>query len=211
MSSQIELIPDLKSANQSILNSLQMMKVMAQMGCNRAVFATLLQISGFPLAYVCYVGGSVIMHQSEWAKDVPGWLINACIASRIERISEEYAANESPGSLATPTEVLTALYPATYDAPLPHYLFQIYAWCWNETLIEHNRLPQNLSNGWEMLNMRPIEFEQIQQDYYPLARTIRRKVIETAKPRWKKHSAPSPTEAPETLETPISTQISLFS
>ena len=208
MSSEINLLPDFQVVEASMLHRLHLMKIMAQMGCHRAVVATLLQLAGFPLAHVRYVGGAVILHQSEWAKNVPEWLINACIVSRIEQISSEYAKNDSLGALATATEVLTALYPATFDAPLPHYLYQIYAWCWNETIVKYNHLPKNCKNGWEILNVPPIEFDGIKADYYPLARTIRHKVIATAKSTWKKH--PSSNKTSTQNQPPLFNQVTLF-
>ena len=76
MSSEIDLLADFQVVEASMLNSLHLMKIMAQMGCHRTVVATLLQLAGFPLAHIRYVSGAVILHQSEWAKNVPEWLGN---------------------------------------------------------------------------------------------------------------------------------------
>jgi hypothetical protein len=169
-------------------NTLKMLQIMASLNTPKEMLATLLEIAEFSIHHIRYLAGPLILHGSPWSDTIPQWLKLACIQDRLELICLEYAENQI-GEDATPTEVLTYMMPATYEAPLHRDYADLYIWLGNEVLTKYNKLPPGCTNFYEFIaggstsdmSSKPIiHFRQVKNDFHYLSRSIRRSIIKHA-------------------------------
>jgi hypothetical protein len=221
---QINLIPpekvtEISSANSAKLptNTLKMLQILATLNTPKELLASMLEIAEFSPHHVRYLVGPLVIHRSPWSDSIPQWLKFACIQDRLELICLEYENNKI-GDTATPTEILTYMMPATYDAPISRDYADLYLWAGNEALIKHNKLPPGCNSFYELTGDRIVQFKQIQDNFNHLSRAIRRKSVEyAAQQGWGKRDvkAQSKSNLIESVPTPkpsssSTVQMSLF-
>ncbi|MBD1862372.1 MULTISPECIES: hypothetical protein [Trichocoleus] len=160
--------------------SREILRLLMQVGA-RDIVAAYLEIGGFHHQHIRYLMGPTVLHRSPWADTLPNWLPEAIHRDRFESILSEHDEG-LVGNLATPTEVMAYMYPATMDAPMQRDWVEVYLWAGNDVLTRHNRLPEG-KTFWEHVDNSPISYHQIKNDYEQLARDIRRKVVQAAASR----------------------------
>ena len=192
------------------------MSIMLKMGINPQVIASLLEISQFSLHHIRWFASPIIVHQSAWSSALPQWIRQAIYSDRLEQIFTEHETAKI-GELATATEVLACIYPASLDAPLHPDWINVYLWAGNEAMTKHNRLGDGRC-FWELMGEHtPIKYHSIKADFERLARDIRKHCVTEGKRRgWGKSrklkpstSTSSPTPSPDTPTTSI-IQLSLL-
>lgn len=160
--------------------SKEILRLLMQVGA-RDIVAAYLEIGGFNRQHVRYLMGPTILHRSPWADTLPNWLLEAIHRDRLEVILLEHD-EARVGEVATPTEVMAYMYPATMDAPMQRDWVEVYLWAGNDVLTRYNRLSEG-KTFWEHVGNSPISYHQIKNDYEQLARDIRRKVVQAAASR----------------------------
>ncbi|MBR8834448.1 MAG: hypothetical protein DSM106950_10540 [Stigonema ocellatum SAG 48.90 = DSM 106950] len=191
----LEQVSSTKIKTQLQAGTLQALKLLAAMETNREFLALLLELGEFRADHLRYLMGPLVFHRTPWAETVPDWLKTACIQDRFETIIDEYERNEV-GEQATATEILAYMMPATYVAPIPHSYFSVYAWCFDQVVTKHNKLPSGVSSGYSFLDMRPVDFDSIKYDYSDIARSIRRSVVRHAtQAGWGKRAVRTPSQS----------------
>ncbi|BAZ33912.1 hypothetical protein NIES4074_64260 (plasmid) [Cylindrospermum sp. NIES-4074] len=207
-------------------NTLKMLQILATLNTPKELLACLLEIAEFSLHHVRYLAGPLVIHGSSWSDTVPQWLKFACIQDRLELICTEYEQNQV-GVSSTPTEVLTYMMPATYDAPLHRDYADLYLWVGNEVLIKHNKLPPGCNSFFELVGdsathspggNRVVQFNQVQNEFNYLSKSIRRSVVKhAAQEGWGKRRVNAKPNLDSTQSTPTpqpssnsTVQISLF-
>ena len=184
---QNPLLFDVKNLNrksneaQITPNVRRMLTTLLEMGMSKEIIATFLEVSLLNPALVRYLAGPIIVHKSPWADTLPSWLMSATISDRLEAVFKEHDTG-IVGQLATPSDLLAHMMPATMDAPLQRDWVNVYMWAGNETLTKHKRLSGGQSY-WEMVGEKAIAYEEIKNDYECLARDIRAKVVDVARSR----------------------------
>lgn len=168
-------------------NTQELMKLLAQMGCNPGVFSLLFEMAQLPKELVFYMEGPVITHKSCWADTIPGWLLNAVYRQRMEQIFKELNSGKIT-KLATPAEVLCCIYPASFEGPLCSHWSDVYLWCGAQVIPTYNDKVslQNADDFWAHVGSSPISFSRIKNDYEYIAWDIREKVVKNAASRCKK-------------------------
>ena len=159
----------------------KMLEVMMDMGVNPAVVGALLEMAGYSKKHVRYLTGPIVVYDSPWKEDLPSWLPKAIYKERLERILAEEDAGYT-GDLATPTEVVAYLHPASLEIPFSHEWTRVYLWAGNEAFRKHGRLPEGRT-FWEIVDSPPIELTRYERRYHlmRLQRDIRRSVVSAAK------------------------------
>lgn len=160
--------------------SREILRLLMQVGA-KDIVAAYLEIGEVNRQHIRYFLGPTVLHRSPWAETLPNWLSDAIHCDRLNLILQELDEHRV-GDLATPTEVMAYMYPATMDAPMQRDWVEVYLWSGNETLTRHGRLPKG-KTFWEHVGQAPISYSQIKHDYEQLARDIRRKVVQTAASR----------------------------
>jgi hypothetical protein len=170
--------------------------MMLDMGMNKDLVPALLSIDdALPLEQYRYLSGPISVHASGWSSTLEDasmrWLHTAIYKDRLEIVINELKTGKSDG-LASASEVLAAMYPATLQAPMHHDWVQVYMWAWEATLSKHKyaqAMPQKADGTpytdlWEWLGEKhPPTFDRIKQDYTHLASDIRQRVVKHAAER----------------------------
>ena len=163
-------------------HTLELITAFAQLDPNPQITSVMMEFVEIPKPLVRYQAGPVIIHQSAWAETLPGWIIPAVYADRAELIEQEVKAG-IVGELATLTEVLAYMYPATMDAPLAYEWVQIYLYAGQAALTKHNKIP----DGKTFAQVVTGKDELLELDDYirtqfliPLQRNIRSRVVRVA-------------------------------
>ena len=192
----------------------KMLKLMTEWGLNKDVTAAMLEIAELAPAHIQYIAGPVITYKSDWSADIPPWLFNAIAIDRLDACFSEHDTG-TVGELATTSEVLTYMMPATLDFPIHPDWVNVYLWAGNEALTKHNRLPDGATFWHLMGKTNPPTYDQIKGDCERLAREIRSSVVKAARDRgWGKRTKtpkpPATTPEPKRTPQPEIIQISLF-
>ena len=173
-----------------------MLNVLLDMDAGKEMIGVMLGMSEtLTLEQYRYLCGPVSVHQNGWTDMVSTgsfhWLHKAIYKDRLEIVINELKTGKSDG-LASPSEVLIAMYPATMAAPIHHDWFQVYEWSWVVTLTKHkyaDGMPLKddgtpYESLWEFLGEKyPTPFNRIKQDYHQIASDIRRRVVKHAAER----------------------------
>lgn len=156
-----------------------LMVELLRMDIKREVIIALLEMVPVKSAHIQYLAGPIIVHKSPWAETSPPWLLKAVVIDRLETIFAEYHAGVVK-QLATSSEILAYMMPATMDAPMQRDWVDVYTWAGNETLIKHKRLNDG-QTFWDLTGEKAVAFDMVKHNYETLARDIREKVVDLAK------------------------------
>ncbi len=188
----------------------KMLMGMMQLGCNKIIVSSMLEMAGVPNPFIQYLEGPVITHRCGWMDSIPPWVFNAVYVERLELIFKELEQGK-PGTLATAAEVMACIYPASMEAPLMSHWADTYFWCGSVVIPRHR--PDwcpSAQHFWNHIGQsNPIPFSRVKQDFEYIGRDIREKVIKHApKPVPQGKSAPVKPEPP--ASEPETVQIDLF-
>lgn len=189
---------------------------------NPTISSVLMEFAEYKKGWVRYQAGPVIIHQSPWAESLPKWVIPAIYSDRAELIAQE-AKHGQVGELATLTEVMAYMYPATMDAPLTYEWVQVYLYCGQTALAKHNKLPKGKTFAEVITgNDQPLQLDDYitSQFLIPLQRDIRCRVVQVAADRGVAKEGRRPKPKTLILEVPksqatnsdqgVAVQMSLF-
>lgn len=162
----------------------QMMLAMLDLGLDKRAIGALLDIAGYRKAHLDYVLGPIITHRTPWSADLPAWLYPAIYKDRLELIFAEHDAG-NVGELATLSEVLAVLMPATAEAPLSHEWVNVHTWVAQRVYDKH-RAPVSGVTFAEAMDGDVVaelsDFER-KEHLHRLQYDIRRKVVQAARAR----------------------------
>ncbi|MBD0266152.1 MAG: hypothetical protein ICV78_26570 [Tolypothrix sp. Co-bin9] len=153
--------------------------MVAEMDLDKTWVAGLLEMCEVAPDLIAYIAGPIIVHRSAWMGIVPKWLFKAVVIDRLDRVYEEIATHEV-GLLATPSEVVAYMIPATYEAPLSRGWTETYLWASSETLTKHKRMRDGKS-PWEVIGGQPVAYSSIKHKFEQIAQDIRGDVVKHAK------------------------------
>ena len=165
--------------------SMDLIAAFAQLDANPVIPSVLMEFINLPKPLVRYMAGPVIIHKSPWAESLPDWVVPAIYADRAELIAEE-VCDGKVGELATLTEVMAYMYPATLDAPMAYEFSQTYLFAGQYALAKHNKLPEGMTFVQAIWGKdQPLELDDYIRTMFlePLQRDIRRKVVQVAADR----------------------------
>ena len=106
----------------------------------------------------------------------PDWMLAAVSVERTKQVFEEYN-NGTIGTLATPADVLTALYPPHYLMRCKPVMTRVMEWCMFQVMPKH--APDKM--GGLLLMSNPPSYDSIRYEYEELAALVRRKIVESSK------------------------------
>ena len=120
-------------------STLGIMKAFAMIGAPASLTTVLMEFGGIELSQEQrrYLNGPVIQHKSAWADMTPKWMFNQVAGDRLQVILQEIEDGKKEGWKVSPTELATALYPATMDSPIRHEYAQIYLWASTQACAKH--------------------------------------------------------------------------
>lgn len=216
--------PGKETANQDTrcsTSTLEMLRLLASLDTPKELLACMLEMAEFSIHHVRYLAGPLVLHRSLWGDTTPSWLKVACIHDRLELILNEYEQDQV-GDYATPTEVLTYMMPASFEAPMHRDYSDLYIWAGNEVVRKHKKLPEGSDNFYELTGSHVIEFNTVKTEFHTLSRSIRQSVVKHAaqqgwgkrRNRAKEKAIPCETAKPNAVDptqmSEQSEQVSLF-
>ncbi|MBD2328407.1 hypothetical protein [Alkalinema sp. FACHB-956] len=194
-------------------STLEMLRLLASLDVPKELLACMLEMAEFSIHHVRYLAGPLVLHRSLWSDVIPSWLKVACVKDRFDLILSEYEQDQV-GDYATPTEVLTYMMPASFEAPMHRDYSDLYIWAGNEVMRKHNKLPKGADNFYELISGHPIEFSAVKNDFQDLSRSIRQSVVKhAAQQGWGKRRNRAKAEAISADPAQVSDQpeqVSLF-
>lgn len=158
-----------------------LLALLAGMGAIPGLIPALAEMSGLALSADerRYLEGPIVLHAAGgWEADVPGWMFHQVRAERVEIV-----LGRSPLTVG-PTELAAVMMPATYEAPLPHDLCELYLWGAVHAYARH--AGTDPAERWAALDHHPVTDRdmlpggRLRHAYEPLAASIRRRVIALA-------------------------------
>ncbi|MEO1253969.1 MAG: hypothetical protein AAFY41_03650, partial [Bacteroidota bacterium] len=110
------------------------------------------------------------------------WMFNQVAGDRLQVILQEIEDGKKAGWKVSPTELATALYPATMDSPIRHEHAQIYLWASAQACAKHFNKP--IEFYWQQLGGQVVKEEEVIErsgryfyTYQDLCQTIRKKIV----------------------------------
>jgi hypothetical protein len=161
--------------------TLQQMQLMLELGINKEVIATLLEIANFSIHHVRWFVAPIIVYKSSWNETIPHWLITACYQERLEQIYLEHYNNKME-QYATKSEILAYLYPLSLEMPMTSNWANLYLWLGNEVMTKFNRL-KNGQKFWDVIGGYPVQYSEVQHNFSQIAADIRRSCVAEGKQR----------------------------
>ncbi|KYC34924.1 hypothetical protein WA1_50335 [Scytonema hofmannii PCC 7110] len=193
-------------------NTRKMMRVMAELGVNKFVFASLLEFSGVDINLVKYLAGPIMVSGSSQSQSLPPWLMTAIAVDRLDMVFADLDA-DSVSEIVSPSEVAAAIMTASLDIPIKSNWVSVYLWAGYQTLAKHKRLDPN-TNFWNLFGDGFfVNYDTIKCDYESLARDLREMVVrEAEKQGWgmKSRKTKHPSTQPKEETTIANVQLSLF-
>lgn len=129
----------------------------------------------------------IVQHQSQWQDTTPAWMYEAITYDRLELILDEHKKG-IVGWQVGAIELLTVMYPATFEAPLNYEAAQVYFWAASKACAYHYQKSEDFY--WEQIGGRKVEDKEVVQSggtfhffYQNLCTEIRRKVVKAGKER----------------------------
>lgn len=173
------LISPQTNTHNSNNNTYQKLQLMLELGIDKEVIATLLEIANFSIHHIRWFASPIIVYKSSWSETIPPWLITACYRERLSQIYFEHEQNRIE-NYATKPEVLAYLYPLSLEMPMQSDWSNLYLWLGNEVLTKYKRLKDG-QKFWDIVGGYPVEYRQIQHNFEQLAGDIRRSCIAQGK------------------------------
>lgn len=155
-----------------------MTEIIAQSGGQlHQINAALLDVfEDMPRPLLHYLAGSFCMGGNPGTDGrPPDWMLAAVSVERTKQIFEEYNSG-TIGTLATPADVLVALYPPYYLMNCKPVMTEIMYWCMFQVMPKH--APDKM--GGLLLMAKPPSYDSIRYEYEELATLVRRKIVESS-------------------------------
>jgi hypothetical protein len=189
----------------------KMILLLFEVGADHRVIASILDgLLSAPPELTRYLGGAIIVHDSDWGRNTPERAITAAIKTRLQTVLKEMR-DGIVTDLATPAEVMCFMYGQTMVAPMTNKWANIYQACFVQTAVEFNWMPSDL-----LADLGKPSRDVEDCDCIELRRWIRKQVVASGlsrgygkKPRKGISPVTPPKTTSEAATKPI--QYSLFS
>lgn len=210
-------LPEDKPKKDGLESIRKIMSAFAFVGAPPELITMLLEFGGLELSadHRRFLNGPIIQQKSAFADLTPKWMFGMVAGERLEIILQEQKEGLKTGWKVGPTELATALYPASHDAPMLHEYAEIYIWASTQACAKYYHKPREyfakVVGGLVVKDSDVIERGgRYFQTYQELCQTIRNRVVSVQSGREKVVKSKTKDQNEQPPETGGVGQLSLF-